>query len=63
MADRVTKFRDAADVLAEDAVKMAGRLRSRIAEGQYERAEEIAVHLQRAARDVKWLMQRTPRET
>lgn len=62
MADRVSKIRDAAEILADDAEKLAAKLRSRISESNYEAAEQIAGNLQRAARDVKWLMQRQPRQ-
>lgn len=62
MADRVSKIRAAAEILAEDAEKLAAKLRSRISEANYEAAEQIAGNLQRAARDVKWLMQRQPRQ-
>lgn len=61
-SDRVGRLRGAAEVLAEDAVKLAAKLRSRINEGEYQRAEDLAADLQRAARDVKWLMQRQPRD-
>lgn len=65
MADevgRVVKFRDAALVLADDAVDMAAKLRKCIRGGQYERAEGLAAELQRTARDSKWLMLRQPKE-
>ena len=58
---RVTKFRDAALVLADDAVEAAGKLRRYVRNGNYERAEALAAGLQRAARDAKWLMQRQPK--
>ena len=60
-AGRVTKFRDAALVLAEDAVDLAGKLKRSVNSGNYERAEGLAAGLQRTARDVKWLMARQPR--
>jgi hypothetical protein len=60
---RSAKFRDAALVLADDAVEIAGRLRKCIRSGQWERAEGLAAGLQRTARDSKWLMQRQPRES
>jgi hypothetical protein len=60
-ADRTGRFRGAAEVLAEDAVKLASKLRSSLNEADYERAEGLASGLQRAARDVKWLMQRQPK--
>ena len=59
--ERVKAFKDAAAVLAEDAVSMATKLRSLVRHGQYERAESLAAGLQRAARDAKWLLQRQPR--
>jgi hypothetical protein len=59
--DRVARFKDAALVLAEDAVDMAAKLERFVRNGNYERAEGLAAGLQRAARDAKWLMQRQPR--
>jgi hypothetical protein len=58
---RMTKFRDAALVLADDAVEAAVRLRRYVRNGNCERAEALAAGLQRAARDAKWLMQRQPK--
>jgi hypothetical protein len=58
---RVTKFRDAALVLADDANQMAKNLSKYVRSGQYEQAEALAAGLQRAARDAKWLMQRQPK--
>ena len=60
--ERVAKFKEAALVLAEDAVDLAAKLRRYVKTGKYERAEGLAAGLQRAARDAKWLMQRQPRE-
>jgi hypothetical protein len=59
--ERVAKFKDAALVLAEDAVDLAAKLRRYVRSGNYERAEGLAAGLQRAARDCKWLMARQPR--
>lgn len=65
MADadsRVTKFRDAGLVLVDDAVDLAARVRKYIRAGKYAAAEESANQLQQAARDVKWLMRRQPKD-
>jgi hypothetical protein len=66
MADTVTereaKFKDAALVLADDAVDMAAKLRNCIRGAHYKRAENLAALLQRTVRDAKWLMQRQPEE-
>jgi hypothetical protein len=59
---REIKFRDAALVLADDAVEIAAKLRKLIRGNKYERAEGLAADLQRTARDSKWLMKRQPRE-
>jgi hypothetical protein len=60
--ERTGKFKDAALILADDAVDLAGKLRRYVNSGNYERAGGLAAGLQRAARDVKWLMNRQPRE-
>lgn len=61
MADAVSrdmKFKDAALVLADDAVEAAVKLRSCIRKGHRETAESLAAGLQRTARDAKWLIAR-----
>jgi hypothetical protein len=60
-AERVTKFRDAALVLCEDAVETARRLKQFVRNGHHVKAEALAADLQRAARDVKWLVRRQPK--
>jgi len=60
--ERAVKIREVAAVLAIDAVTMARKLQSSVTKGEYQRAEDLAAGLQRAARDVKWLMQRQPKE-
>lgn len=53
---------DAALVLTDEAAPLIGRIKKCITEGQFERASELAALLQRTARDVKWLVQRQPKE-
>jgi hypothetical protein len=59
--ERVAKFRDAALVLTDDANMAAVAVRKHIRRGDYQKAESAAAELQRAARDVKWLMRRQPK--
>lgn len=56
--ERKTKFRDAALVLADDAVEAAIKLRSYIRKGNHEMGEALASGLQKTARDAKWLIVR-----
>jgi len=60
--ERVAKFKDAALILAGDAVDLAAQVRKSINAGNYERAESAAAELQRAARDTKFIMRRQPRD-
>lgn len=61
-SERTNRFKEAAVILADDAVQIAGKLRKMINGGEYERAQGLAGTLQRTARDAKWLMQRQPKE-
>ena len=61
--EREQKFREAALVLAEDAVMMAVTLKKAISHKQYERAAQLAAKVQHTARDAKWLMQRQPKDS
>jgi len=60
--ERVTKFRDAALVLAEDLADGSKRMQKAIRGGEYVKARQIAENVQRAARDTKWLMDRLPKD-
>lgn len=62
MNKRIAKFRDAAAILADDAISLSAKLAKYIDSSDFEKAEAIADGLQRAARDTKWLMRRLPKE-
>lgn len=57
---REAKFRDAALELADEAHATAARMLKHLRRGNARAAEESAAALQRAARDVKWLVRRLP---
>jgi hypothetical protein len=56
--DRAARITAAAEIIALDGLALSKKLYHHVRLGNHRRALEIAANLQRAARDVKWLMQR-----